>query len=106
MISRTRFTGIVHGKTIVLQDDAGLSDGEQVTVTIEPISLGSPSNNMLERLSAAARLQSVSGWLTASKRFQNVENGIASDARSVVRSWVHELPVGHRHLLSFAVALT
>ena len=30
--------GVVHGSTIELQNDAGLPDGQEVTVTVQPVS--------------------------------------------------------------------
>ena len=55
MISRNRWIGIVHGKTIVLHDDVGLSDGEEVAITIEPLHPNSPtSEEAREALTRAA----------------------------------------------------
>ena len=30
--------GVVHGKTIQLDDETGLPDGQQVTITVQPVS--------------------------------------------------------------------
>jgi hypothetical protein len=30
--------GVVHGKTIQLEDETGLPDGQQVTITVQPVS--------------------------------------------------------------------
>ncbi len=32
--------GIVHGRTIQLDDEIGLPDGQEVTVTVEPVKVG------------------------------------------------------------------
>lgn len=44
MILRNRLAGIVRGKNIILQDDTGLSDGEEVIITIEPLHPSSPTS--------------------------------------------------------------
>lgn len=36
--SATELRGVIHGKTIELENDAGLPDGLQVTVTVHPTS--------------------------------------------------------------------
>lgn len=38
MTSQPTFKGVIHGKTIELENDLGLPDGQQVSVTIEPVS--------------------------------------------------------------------
>jgi hypothetical protein len=35
--TRTVLRGVVHGRTIELEDDAGVPDGEEVSVTIQPV---------------------------------------------------------------------
>jgi len=32
------YRGVVHGKTIQLDDEMGLPDGQQVTITVQPVS--------------------------------------------------------------------
>lgn len=55
MISPIRLTGVVSGKSIILQDDTGMSDGEEVTITIEPRHNPSPnSDEARESLQRAA----------------------------------------------------
>lgn len=38
MTSQPVLRGIVHGKTIELESEPGLPDGQQVTVTVQPVS--------------------------------------------------------------------
>ena len=45
--SKTVLKGIVHGKTIQLKDDLGLPDGQEVRVTVQPVS--QPREGSLER---------------------------------------------------------
>jgi hypothetical protein len=38
---KTAFKGVIHGRTIELEHTAGLPDGQEVSVTVEPLSLTS-----------------------------------------------------------------
>ncbi len=53
---KTTMKGIVHGKTIELEDEPGLPDGQKVSVTVEPVSPASSptSPDALESLRRAA----------------------------------------------------
>jgi hypothetical protein len=53
---KTAMKGIVHGKTIELQEEPGLPDGQEVSVTVEPLSpVQSPNSPAaLESLRRAA----------------------------------------------------
>jgi hypothetical protein len=53
---KTTMKGIVHGKTIELEDEPGLPDGQKVSVTVEPVSAASSptSPDALESLRRAA----------------------------------------------------
>lgn len=53
---KTAMKGIVHGKTIELKDEPGFPDGQEVSVTVEPVSAAmSPSSAAaLESLRRAA----------------------------------------------------
>ena len=35
--TKTVLKGVVHGKTIELEDESGLPDGQQVNVTVQPV---------------------------------------------------------------------
>lgn len=56
---KTAMKGIVHGKVIELQEESGLPDGQEVSVTVEPVSSAtSPTSpEALESLRQAA-----GGW--------------------------------------------
>ena len=41
--------GVIHGKTIELDDDAGFPDGQEVKVTVEPATEGLPPGEGLRR---------------------------------------------------------
>jgi hypothetical protein len=40
MTNTTVLRGVVHGKTIELNEEPGLPDGQHVTVTVQPVSTG------------------------------------------------------------------
>ena len=65
MANHTVLRGVVHGKTIELEDLPGFPDGQEVTVTMHPVSSGeftiaettqdipgTPSNTRLRELAA------------------------------------------------------
>ena len=53
---KTAMKGFIHGKTIELEEELGLPDGQEVSVTVEPVSPAtSPTNSAaLESLRRAA----------------------------------------------------
>ena len=53
---KTAMKGIVHGKTIELAEEPGLPDGQEVSVTVKPVSLATSSTSpaALESLRRAA----------------------------------------------------
>jgi hypothetical protein len=55
--SATELHGVIHGKTIELENDAGLPDGQQVTVTVHPV------NGTQPRLAPGEGIRrSAGGW--------------------------------------------
>jgi len=51
---KTALKGVIHGTTIELEQEAGLPDGQEVSVTVEPLSLAS-SPTTPEALAALRR---------------------------------------------------
>lgn len=56
-MSSSTFKGVVHGKTIELDQEPGLPDGQPVTVTVQPVPIGQklPPGDGLRRSSAPGR---------------------------------------------------
>jgi hypothetical protein len=51
---KTALKGVIHGRTIELEQEAGLPDGQEVSVTVEPVSLAT-SPTTPEALAALRR---------------------------------------------------
>jgi hypothetical protein len=53
MISNNNIRGVVHGKTVELASDPGLSDGQEVEVTLRPATSPQPHGEGLRRAAGA-----------------------------------------------------
>jgi len=56
---RTAMKGVIHGKVIELEDEPGLPDGQEVSVTLEPVS---PATSPTTPEALAALRRAAGAW--------------------------------------------
>ena len=75
---KTALKGVIHGRTIELEQEAGLPDGQEVSVTVEPVLLTTSPTNP-EALAALRR--AAGAWADDPERLRIFWNGIVSSVR-------------------------
>ncbi len=85
-LSNTPIRGIVHGKTIELETEPGLPDGQQVAVTMEMVGESTVTTNLLPETDAHRRWREAKAEvakLTREECFERSFGGWAEDAEEL-----------------------
>jgi hypothetical protein len=82
--------GIVRGKTIELPEETGLPEGQEVSLTLEPVSPKLPPGEDIRRSAGA--------WEEDAEELDKYWTGIGSSGKGTAGNLNHELLARHRHI--------